>query len=199
MAMPITCQCMPLKSRGAQVKIMLYLFTMLVQHQHQKIGIVELSWERSGSWNKWFVMWPRECVNMNATTKVFLYYSKEEFIKWQKKMFVFLKPKRLSEGKWKWISRMWKRKLHVFKRELLKRLTIVKGLLYRGIKRPKESDIFKLVIPEVLKHMLLESVHSTGHQGRDIMLSILKPRCYWVGITKDVEILCKELYRMQYG
>lgn len=66
-------------------------------------------------------------------------------------------------------------------------------MLYRKIKSPNE--IFQFVVPDSLKRIILDSLHSVGHHGRDRMLEVLKSRCYWVGITWDVEGYCKRCKR----
>lgn len=76
-----------------------------------------------------------------------------------------------------------------------KRLKVLNKLLYRRIKSPGGVGIYQFVVPETFSKIMLDSVHSVGYQGRDRMLEVLKTRCFWTGVTADVEDYCKERKR----
>jgi transposase InsO family protein len=45
-----------------------------------------------------------------------------------------------------------------------------------------------LLAPSVMKPLLLEHLHDrVGHQGKERTLALLKRRCYWTGMEKDVQ------------
>ena len=58
--------------------------------------------------------------------------------------------------------------------------TIHEHLLYRGA---------RLVIPEILQHDLLDSLHE-GHIGKAAMKSIARQSIWWKSIDKDIEVKC---------
>ena len=60
---------------------------------------------------------------------------------------------------------------------------IRKGLLYRQIDDSALGRLNQLLVPELFKQTLLESVHDGwGHQGIGRTYGLLKIRCYWPGM-----------------
>jgi len=67
------------------------------------------------------------------------------------------------------------------------RLVQKDGLLYRKISHPSTREsVCQLILPAELRRGVFESVHSTGHQGRDRTARLLQERCYWPGMFADV-------------
>lgn len=70
------------------------------------------------------------------------------------------------------------------------------GLLYRVIKDPRHDEVWQLLVPGCLKDQVLESVHNNmGHQGIERTISLLRGRCFWVGLCEDVENWVKNCER----
>lgn len=70
------------------------------------------------------------------------------------------------------------------------------GLLYRIVKDQHQGEIKQLLLPECLKEPVLGSVHENmGHQGIERTISLLRPRCFWVGMYNDVEQWIKKCQR----
>jgi len=69
------------------------------------------------------------------------------------------------------------------------KLQIIEGVAYRKIKDPKtHKTIFQVLLPSCLKEKILQSLHdSTGHQGMDRTESLVRQRCYWPRLQRDVQ------------
>ena len=62
------------------------------------------------------------------------------------------------------------------------------------------GDVKQLMLPEVLKEKVLESVHNhAGHQGVERTLALLRKRCFWLRMTQDVQKWCKACERCMIG
>lgn len=58
------------------------------------------------------------------------------------------------------------------------------------------SEIKQILLPQVLKDKVLESVHDhAGHQGVERTLALLRKRCFWIRMAQDVEKWCKNCER----
>ena len=69
---------------------------------------------------------------------------------------------------------------------------IRKGLLYRQIDDSALGRLNQLLVPELLKQTLLESVHDGwGHQGIGRTYGLLKTRCYWPGMYNHAKTYVK--------
>lgn len=71
------------------------------------------------------------------------------------------------------------------------------GALYRRI-MPQDGgkEIYQLVLPEVLREDVLTSLHDDhGHQGIERTTDLVRRRCYWPGMSQDVERWCKNCER----
>lgn len=83
-------------------------------------------------------------------------------------------------------------------RKLLKqqdRLHIDNNILYRRMES-EIGPVQQIVLPAVLKDHVLESLHNhAGHQGTERTLSLVRKRCYWPTMVKDVELHCKKCER----
>jgi hypothetical protein len=67
-------------------------------------------------------------------------------------------------------------------------LLIDNGILYRKISDIECGECKQLVIPETLKHYVLETLHNlSGHQGAERTLALLQKRCYWSDMVNDVK------------
>jgi transposase InsO family protein len=61
------------------------------------------------------------------------------------------------------------------------------NVLYRHIKDPNGEDILQVLLPLVMKEEVLERVHNRhGHQGVDRTEALLRAKCYWPGMAKDI-------------
>lgn len=46
-----------------------------------------------------------------------------------------------------------------------------------------DGEYLQLAIPECLRPQIMESLHdSSGHQGRERTMALIKKRCYWPGM-----------------
>lgn len=62
------------------------------------------------------------------------------------------------------------------------------GLLYRVVKDPRHGELWQLLVRGCLRDQVLENIHnSMGHQGIECTVNLLRERCFWVGLCKDVE------------
>jgi len=69
------------------------------------------------------------------------------------------------------------------------------GVLFRRVKLHGEAYL-QLLLPTALRTQVLESVHDKmGHQSADKTVEVLRSRCYWSGMTADVEAYCKRCRR----
>lgn len=77
------------------------------------------------------------------------------------------------------------------------RLRVKDGCLYRLIHSSDgHQEIYQLLLPQNLQKEVFTSLHDGhGHQGVDRTAELVKRRCYWPGMMKDVEQWCRECQR----
>lgn len=70
------------------------------------------------------------------------------------------------------------------------------GLLYRIVDEVSSGECHQLLLPACLVELVLRSVHDEmGHQGVERTLSLLRQRCYWVGMYDAVDKWVKQCQR----
>lgn len=70
------------------------------------------------------------------------------------------------------------------------------GLLFRVVDDAALGECRQLLLPVCLVEQVLQSVHDKmGHQGIERTLSLLKQRCYWVGMHEAVDKWVKNCQR----
>ncbi len=70
------------------------------------------------------------------------------------------------------------------------------GLLYRVAEDVHTGECHQMLLPACLTEQVLRRVHAQlGYQGIERTLSLLKPRCFWGGMYKDVENWVKNCQR----
>lgn len=71
------------------------------------------------------------------------------------------------------------------------------SILYRRIYAPDGGrESCQLLLPQCLQKNVLSSVHDDhGHQGVERTLQLLRSRCYWPKMSRDVEKWCRECER----
>lgn len=83
-------------------------------------------------------------------------------------------------------------------RKLLKgwdRLSEREGVLHRRI-TDKGNIVHQLLLPGSLKATVLKSVHDDGgHQGVQRTTALVRSRCYWPTLLKDIEAYCRTCKR----
>lgn len=68
--------------------------------------------------------------------------------------------------------------------------------MYRVVNDAFLGELQQLLLPTCLAEPVLRSVHDQmGHQGIERTLSLLKPRCYWVGMHGAVDTWVKNCHR----
>lgn len=85
-------------------------------------------------------------------------------------------------------------------RELVRqwpRIREEKGVLYRKVQLPPIGEsVLQLVLPIALQAEVLNNVHNNnGHQGVERTMTLLRERCYWPGMWKDVKQWCSKCER----
>uniref|UniRef100_A0A8C1RDQ7 Gypsy retrotransposon integrase-like protein 1 n=1 Tax=Cyprinus carpio TaxID=7962 RepID=A0A8C1RDQ7_CYPCA len=77
-----------------------------------------------------------------------------------------------------------------------KYIQVMDGLFYRAVNDLRLGECKQLLLPACLKEQVLSSVHDKmGHQGIERTLDLLRQRCFWVGMYKDVERGIKRCHR----
>ena len=72
---------------------------------------------------------------------------------------------------------------------------MTEGILHR-CRISKGVQVKQLVTPASLQGTVLEALHDNmGHQGPEKTLQLLQDRCYWPGMSKDVEEYCQKCDR----
>ena len=81
------------------------------------------------------------------------------------------------------------------------RLVAQEGVLYRFVHAPGGGpETFQLLLPQCLQEEVLRSVHDNqGHQGTERTLQLLRDRCFWPNMTRDVEQWCQRCQRCVLG
>ena len=68
-------------------------------------------------------------------------------------------------------------------------------VLYRVIHDGTETS-HQLVLPQVLREKTMQALHDeVGHQGYERTLSLIQKRCFWPGMTVDIEKYCENCNR----
>ena len=83
-------------------------------------------------------------------------------------------------------------------RKLLKfwnQLEAKDNVLYKK-RKEASSDVAQLLLPLVLREQVLAAVHDqAGHQGVERTLALTRSRCFWPGMTADIDEYCKTCQR----
>ena len=67
------------------------------------------------------------------------------------------------------------------------RLFLNNGILYRSIHDPKQGKLKQVVVPQCVKSKMMEGFHDDhGHQGVERTMALLRSRCYWPNMERDV-------------
>ena len=75
------------------------------------------------------------------------------------------------------------------------KLTIDNNVLYRTVCENGE-EVRQVVLPRKLVGIVLHSLHdNAGHQGKERTLALVRNRCYWPTLAKDVEEWCNKCER----
>ena len=70
------------------------------------------------------------------------------------------------------------------------------NILYRVVKDPVQGTLHQVVTPEKLKPKMLHGFHdSHGHQGIERTIALIRSRCYWPKLEKDVKDYIKQCER----
>lgn len=70
------------------------------------------------------------------------------------------------------------------------------GVLYRESWDRKEGQVRQLILPQALQGEVLQQMHDGhGHQGIERTFKLVRGRCYWPGVYKDVEQYCNSCER----
>ncbi|VDH90674.1 Hypothetical predicted protein [Mytilus galloprovincialis] len=76
------------------------------------------------------------------------------------------------------------------------RMFLKNGILYRKVTDPQQGETHQFVVPEALQKQVLEMLHEqAGHQGIERTTSLIRSRCYWTGMFKDIDNYCKTCER----
>lgn len=77
------------------------------------------------------------------------------------------------------------------------RITQVSDVLYRRIFRPDGGEeVLQLLLPECLREEVLTQLHDAqGHQGNDRTADLVRQRCFWPGMAKDIKQWCQQCTR----
>lgn len=71
------------------------------------------------------------------------------------------------------------------------------GVLYRRCRPSKTgAEIFQILLPQCLKAEVLKQLHDDhGHQGSERTLRLVRERCYWPNMWREVEDYCNHCNR----
>lgn len=77
------------------------------------------------------------------------------------------------------------------------RLEMVDGLLHRKVFRPDGGEAWlQLLLPECLKEEVLHQLHDAqGHQGNERTADLVRQRCFWPGMARDIKEWCERCLR----
>ena len=73
------------------------------------------------------------------------------------------------------------------------RLSLKDGVLYRHIKLPGNGEeVDQIALPEALQGVVFQQLHDEhGHPGRDRTYELIRRRCFWPGMSVDIERRCQ--------
>lgn len=79
------------------------------------------------------------------------------------------------------------------------RLVEREGVMYRLILRPDgREEILQILLPFGLRAEVLKALHQDhGHQGIERTTELIRQRCYWPGMSKEIAEWCRECERCQ--
>lgn len=71
------------------------------------------------------------------------------------------------------------------------------GVLYRSIRLPGDSRAtFQIILPQCLRQEVLRGLHDDhGHQGIERTTRLIRERCFWPGMSREIEKYCQECGR----
>ncbi|KAL2098414.1 hypothetical protein ACEWY4_007621 [Coilia grayii] len=71
------------------------------------------------------------------------------------------------------------------------------GVLYRVLQPPGGTrEVLQLLLPQTLRDEVLSALHNDhGHQGGERTTHLVRERCYWPNLRKDVEQWCQKCER----
>ncbi|KAL2098256.1 hypothetical protein ACEWY4_007463 [Coilia grayii] len=71
------------------------------------------------------------------------------------------------------------------------------GVLYRVVQPPGGTrEVLQLLLPQTLRDEVLSALHNDhGHQGGERTTHLVRERCYWPNLRKDVEQWCQKCER----
>lgn len=76
------------------------------------------------------------------------------------------------------------------------RIQMKDEVLYRQMQPPGERPIWQLLLPQCLKAEVLKHLHDNhGHQGIERTTTLVRSRCYWPLMGRDIEKYCQECHR----
>ena len=76
------------------------------------------------------------------------------------------------------------------------KLSVIDGILIRTVSDPVEGEIQQVVLPSKLIPVVLTQLHDNhGHQGIERTVHLIRQRCYWPGMVKDITDYCKSCHR----
>ena len=77
------------------------------------------------------------------------------------------------------------------------KIHIKEGVLYRRLYPPGEGrEIFQVLLPKSLHLEVLKSLHDDhGHQGVERTTNLVKERCFWPYMRRDIEEYCQNCHR----
>ena len=78
-----------------------------------------------------------------------------------------------------------------------KRIRDCRGVLYRLTHMPGENkELLQLLLPEALKSEVLTALHNNhGHQGCERTTYLVRQRCYWPQMRRDIDQWCQQCSR----
>ena len=80
------------------------------------------------------------------------------------------------------------------------KLRVINDLLHRIILSDDHIEIHQLILPSVMREEVLKACHEEmGHQGHNRTLQLVRQRCFWPGMSKDVDKWCAECERCTFA
>ena len=68
------------------------------------------------------------------------------------------------------------------------------GVLYRHIQLGNQQ-VKQLLLPDCLRQEVLHSLHDqAGHQSPAKTLHLAQTRCYWIGMSTDIDNYCRQMH-----